>query len=99
MQAIIDAQGHNKEQVRPGKFSYDVIAPKSGTITKINNKLISRIARVAGAPDDKNAGLFIHKKLDDKVKKGQTLFTVYSDQKERLSQVQDQQIPNPYTIS
>jgi putative thymidine phosphorylase len=99
MEAIIDAQGHNKEQVRPGKFSQDVVAPKKGTVTKINNKLVSRIARVAGAPDDKNAGIIIHKKLDQTVKKGEVLFTIYSDQKERIKQVEEQKIPNPYTIS
>ncbi|MFA5830162.1 MAG: hypothetical protein WC843_06800, partial [Candidatus Gracilibacteria bacterium] len=60
-------------------------ATKSGKITAINNKLISRYARLAGAPINVGAGLFIHKKISDTVKKGDALFTLYAENKERLA--------------
>ncbi|MFA5829610.1 MAG: thymidine phosphorylase, partial [Candidatus Gracilibacteria bacterium] len=67
MQEIIIAQGKNHTPLKVGKLTHDVVATKSGKITAINNKLISRYARLAGAPINVGAGLFIHKKISDTV--------------------------------
>ncbi|MFA6343420.1 MAG: thymidine phosphorylase family protein [Candidatus Gracilibacteria bacterium] len=85
MQEIIIAQGKNHTPLKVGKLTHDVVATKSGKITAINNKLISRYARLAGAPINVGAGLFIHKKISDTVKKGDALFTLYAENKERLA--------------
>ena len=77
--AIIDAQGRNPNPLRLAKLSYEVVAPFSGTVTSINNFVIAHIARLAGAPLDQAAGVDIHKKPGQTVKKGEALYTIYAD--------------------
>jgi putative thymidine phosphorylase len=88
MQAIIKAQGGdphiNPDRIPVGKFSCRYTAKKTGTIHAINASEISRIARVAGAPQDKAAGMYLFHHIGTKVKKGETLFVVYSDSDEKL---------------
>jgi len=84
---IIKAQGGKEidaEDINIGKFSYSYISSKKGTVRDIDNISISRIARIAGAPHDKGAGLYLHKHISDKVKKGEKLFTIYSENKNEL---------------
>lgn len=88
-QEIINAQGKNKNPLKVGEVTRDVKAKKSGKIIAINNKLISRSARMAGAPVNPGAGIFIHKKIGDAVKKGDVLYTIYSENKGRLANVLD----------
>ncbi len=79
---IIKAQGGKEipaEDIKIGKNSYDILSTKKGIVKEIDNKLISRIARIAGAPHDKGAGIYLHKHVGDKIKKGEKLFTIYAD--------------------
>jgi len=79
MNAIIDAQGRNTQPLTLGKLQHDVLANKAGKIVSIDNLKIASIARLAGAPLDKGAGVYLHKKLDDVVEPGDTLFTIYAE--------------------
>ena len=84
-QQIIETQGGKKNpSIKPAKYSQEVRALKSGFVKQINNKGISKIARIAGAPEDKAAGLYLRIKRDDAVKKGQVLFTIYAESHEKL---------------
>lgn len=83
MQRIIKAQGANKTPAL-AKNTSDITAKKSGIIKHINNKALSRISRVAGTPKDHTAGLFLYKKVGDKIKKGGILYRIYAGSKERL---------------
>ena len=79
---IIKAQNGKEiaaEDIPVGKFSYDAVSKKSGTVNKIDNACVSRIARIAGAPRDKGAGIYLHRHASDKVKKGEKLFSIYSE--------------------
>ncbi len=89
MLRIIKAQGAKRNHLAPAEFKKEIIAPHSGKVTLINNKLISHIARSAGAPKDANAGLYLHKKLNDKVKKGEVLYTIYANSKELLKYTEE----------
>jgi putative thymidine phosphorylase len=84
LQQIIKAQGRKKVVLEPGKFTADVKADRSGTVRYINNKIVSHYSRLAGAPLNIGAGLFIRKFIGDKVKKGDVLFTVHSENQSRL---------------
>ena len=42
------------------------------------NKRLVELARMAGAPADKKAGVIIHKKMGERVKKGEPLITICS---------------------
>lgn len=87
-QEIIEAQGGDPtivaEKIRVGEYSYNVKSLATGTITWINNNSIGRIARVAGAPQDKGAGIYLYKHKGDRVKKGDTLFTIYAQNPQKL---------------
>lgn len=76
---IIDAQGRNPNPLRFGQLTFDVVATCDGSISSINNFVIAHIARLAGAPIDKAAGLLIHKHLGDSVNKGDWLYTIYAE--------------------
>lgn len=79
MESIINAQGRNTELLSVGHLQHAVIAPRDGRITAIDNLQLARIARLAGAPMDKGAGIDLHKKLDDAVAGGEPLYTIYAE--------------------
>jgi len=72
------------DNMRLGRFRYHFYAPKDGKVTFISNRTINRLAKIAGAPHDKEAGLYLHVHKNSKVKKGDKLFCLYSDSKQRL---------------
>lgn len=98
MNEIVDAQGR-KKMPKPGKLRFAVTAKKSGKISGINNKAISHVARVAGAPKNPGAGIVIEKNLGDKVKKGDILYTIYAENKGRLQNAIDESQNGIYNIT
>lgn len=76
-QAICEAQGGMRE-IPKADHTFEIVAPTSGVVTNIDNRRISRVAKLAGAPRDKTAGVDLHTPLGTKVAKGQPLFTVHS---------------------
>lgn len=84
---IIQAQNAKvifPEQIELASYTSRISASKEGKIRHIDNKKINRIAKLAGAPHDHKSGLYLYVSKGDKVKKGKTLFTIYSDSKDRL---------------
>lgn len=84
MNAIITAQGdHHFDYKNPrlGSLVVEIKAPQSGFITAIDNLRLSRIARLAGAPKIKGAGVDLMHKLGDKVNTGDVLYRIYSENK------------------
>lgn len=79
MNEIIEAQGRQQTDLTPGSLSFDVSAPDNGTVVEIDNLQMAKIARIAGAPMDKRAGVDLMKKLGDKVTKGEPLYRVYAE--------------------
>ena len=87
MKQIIKAQQgkiFSSKDIEIGKYKYDVVAKRSGRISKINNKMINKIARAAGSPFDKRAGIYLHKRVGEYVEQGEPIFSIYADSKERL---------------
>ncbi|MHA1238059.1 MAG: AMP phosphorylase [Candidatus Odinarchaeia archaeon] len=83
MKEIIEAQGGNPE-VKPediplGNHVEELYAPASGYIVEVSNKAINAIARAAGAPDDKGAGVYLYKKRGGYVKKGEPILKIYAE--------------------
>lgn len=88
MLEIIKAQGGEEpdtDKICLGEHRFDFRAKRNGQIKEIDNAFISKIARVAGAPEDKGAGAYLYKHIGDSVKKGDKIFTIYSESKEKLS--------------
>ena len=83
---IIEAQQGKIKPIKPAKFYKVMHAKKSGKIKEIDNKKINSLARAAGCPKDKTAGLSIFVSTKDKIKKGQELLTIYAKSKSRLNE-------------
>jgi AMP phosphorylase len=86
---IVGAQGGNpnikSSDIQPGKYSISVLSKKSGYIAHIKNKDLVRIARAAGAPKDKGAGVVIIEKVGSTVEVGDPLFYIYADNENKLN--------------
>ena len=54
-------------------------AEANGRIFHIDNKMMSKVARAAGAPNDKAAGVLLLCERGDKVNKGDPLFEIHAD--------------------
>ena len=93
MNEIIAVQG-KQQKFELGKCCYPVHSRRSGKIVEIDNDIIAKIARVAGTPDDKGAGLYLSKKINDKVKKGDLLYTVYAESEFKLGLAKEYLQPN-----
>lgn len=83
---IIRAQGGEVKNLNPGRFKHNVLARRSGKVSEINNKKIVLIGRAAGCPAEKSAGLKLHFKVGDAVKRNDKLFTIYAESKYRLKE-------------
>lgn len=93
MKEIIKAQGGNpkvtSESLKPGKYSYEIIAKTNGTVKKIHSKNATVLSKILGAPKDKKAGIYLNKKIGQKVRKGEILYTLYSDSLFNLREAKD----------
>jgi len=78
MQKIIEAQGPSICRSELGTLTADVPAPNDGAVSGIDCLHLNRLARTAGAPIDKGAGIKIFKKLGDRVEKGEPLYRIYA---------------------
>jgi len=82
MNAIIAAQGSqgfDHDHAKLGAITFDVQASRAGVVTGIDNFQIARIARLAGAPKVKNAGVELFRKLGETVTQGAPLYRVYAE--------------------
>lgn len=88
-QEIINAQNGKKnfeekiKNLKLAKFKKIIPSPKSGKITKIDNKGINSMCRILGTPETVSAGVYLHKHLE-KIKKGKPLLTLYAESKVKM---------------
>ncbi len=77
-QAICEAQGGMRT---PGKANYrhEVTAKHDGVIECVDNRRLSLIAKLAGAPIASSAGIDLHIKQGSRIKKGQSLYTIHAE--------------------
>ena len=81
MEAIIAAQGPQAESPIIGALNYEVCAERAGVVVEIDNFHLAKVARLAGAPIDKGAGVDLLKKLGDVVAEGEALYRVHAEYK------------------
>jgi putative thymidine phosphorylase len=90
MKEIIFEQGGSKNikssQLIPGKFIYKVKAQKDSVIRNINSKNLTLLIKALGAPLQKKSGVYLDKKEGEKIKKGETIYTLYSENMYNLNQ-------------
>lgn len=78
MQRIIAAQGPAPAAPRPAGLRKSVLASDGGVVETIDCYRLGRIARLAGAPMDKDAGIDLFKKVGDRVERGEPLYEIHS---------------------
>ncbi len=79
MNAIIQAQGAYPIDFTPGEHCFEIKARCSGIVTIIDNLQMAKIARIAGAPIDKKAGVDLIRKTGDKVTKGEVIYRIHAE--------------------
>ena len=87
MQEIIKAQGGKittSDQVKLSSLKKEFKAGNNGVIEEINIREVTKIARIAGAPANKTAGIMLHKLAGEKVYDGEPLMTIYAENPEKL---------------
>ena len=81
---IIKAQKGKIKKLKPGKYTHIIYAKSNKKINSYDNKLINNLARFAGCPQDKAAGVYLHKKANQEIKKADKIMTIYATSKEKL---------------
>ncbi len=89
LRQIIASQGGNPKilprDIEIGEQTVRLKAKSDGKLLWINNSSIVEIARMAGAPKDKGAGILFNKKIGDNVSRDDVIFTVYAEKSRKLS--------------
>ncbi|MDX1386550.1 MAG: thymidine phosphorylase family protein [bacterium] len=83
-QAIARAQGGLRE-AGEAPFTQEIPSPRAGKVSGMNNRKLSRLAKLAGAPEDKTAGIYLKVKLGDPVEAGQALMVLHAESKGELA--------------
>ena len=87
MREIIKAQGEKASEsakVPKAKFSKKFFSSQSGVISRINVRKCISVARTAGCPADKLAGLVLKVEEGAKIRKGDELFEIFAENKRKL---------------
>jgi thymidine phosphorylase len=66
-----------------------ILAERPGQVGAIDNRRIARLAKRAGAPDDKAAGVDLHVRVGDLITAGQPLCTVHAEAPGQLAYALD----------
>ncbi|MCK9907592.1 thymidine phosphorylase family protein [Microbacteriaceae bacterium K1510] len=78
MHKIIDAQGPSGCATAVGPLTADIKAEHDGVVQAIDCLRFNRLARSAGAPIDKGAGIRLFKKIGDRVEQGEPLYRIHA---------------------
>jgi len=79
LQRIMAAQGPPPAASTLGRLTHDVPAEQDGVVAAIDCLRIARLARLAGAPADRGAGVDLAKKVGDPVERGDPLYRIHAD--------------------
>lgn len=93
MQAIIKEQGGNSaikpSEIKVGPLVAEIKAEKKGIVAKINNRAINAIAKLAGCPGNKVAGIEVDKKIGANILPGDIIFKIYASNQTALDAAQE----------
>ncbi|MET1125038.1 MAG: AMP phosphorylase [Archaeoglobaceae archaeon] len=84
---IVEAQGGERvkaDEVAVGDKTFTLTSTSEGAVVAVSNKALVKIARAAGAPKDKGAGVYVHRKRGEVVRVGDPLITIYAEKEWKL---------------
>ncbi|MCK4499242.1 thymidine phosphorylase family protein [Candidatus Babeliales bacterium] len=94
---ICEAQG-GMRKIPKAPYIHDYLSTQAGMVISMDNRRISLIAKLAGAPHDKAAGIDLHVSLGSKVKKNEILFTIHAQSPGELKYALDHLKEENYLI-
>ena len=83
-QEICEAQGGDIHTIPIAPFQHTIHADESKMVRSIRNQDIVAIAKLAGAPQHVEAGVYLHAHVGDNVKKGAPLMTIHARTQDNL---------------
>lgn len=90
---------------KQAKYKVDVKSEEEGYVFSINAEMIGKASLIAGAGREKkeddidySAGIIINKKVNDKVKKNDVIAAIYTDNENKIKEI-EAEIHNAFTIS
>ncbi|UYV37216.1 phosphonate metabolism protein/1,5-bisphosphokinase (PRPP-forming) PhnN [Rhodobacteraceae bacterium D3-12] len=89
LRQISEHQGTHKSDLVPGQFSWEMTAERDGEIAAIDIRTVSAIARAAGAPRDKAAGIYLLANVGSKMTAGQPILRVHSSSQRGLQEARE----------
>ncbi len=78
MDALRDAQGR-REPPAPAALMHEICAPRDGVIRALDNYAVARIARLAGAPLVRSAGVDVLVRSGDRVTAGEPVLRIHAE--------------------
>ena len=94
---ICDAQGGIRVPPKAA-HTHPLIAPRAGRIVHINSRKLARLAKLAGAPQAKAAGLHMEIRLGSEVDKGEPMLFVHAETPGELAYALDYAARSPDII-
>jgi thymidine phosphorylase len=77
-QRICEAQGGMRTPPEASEHR-PVVSTRAGRVSAIDNRRLARVAKLAGAPDAKAAGVELHVHVGHEVEAGELLYTVHAE--------------------
>lgn len=88
-QQIIKAQNGKDnislKDIQLGKYSAFLLSYKNGTLKDINPFEVNRLVRLLGAPNIKEGGLLLKKKIGELLKEGEPIAEIFSNSDQRIN--------------
>ncbi|MEM0493968.1 MAG: AMP phosphorylase [Thermofilum sp.] len=92
LREIIELQGGDPgvkpSDVPVGDKTLTIYSEDEGLVQYVDNAAIALLGKLAGAPSDKGAGVLLHVKIGQHVRKGDPLMTIYSSSSARIQAVE-----------
>ena len=82
------AQGGFKEP-QVARYQHEIKADNSGVVSNIDNRKLAKIAKLAGAPENKAAGVDFLTPIGTPLEKGQTMYVLHAESKGELNYALD----------
>lgn len=102
MKEIIKAQGGNSAitstDLKPGKHVYHYKTKHGGVVKEVDCKNVTIIAKILGAPAQKQSGIYLHKKAHETVSPDDIICTLYSESLQNLEEAKDSLVNFPILL-
>lgn len=89
---IVKAQGGDdqvsSETFKSKAHQKEIVSTESGHIKSINNYNLNTLAKLLGAPEDKFAGIYLCKKLDEQVNKKEPILIFHATDKYKIKEAE-----------